>query len=319
MKPPVCLVTQPIHQAAIDVLRANGVTVRQASQGSMACVMAEAEGVDAVITRDLGFSEQAMIAAPNLQIIAGHGSGTDSIDLAAAARRGILVTHTPGMNSRSVAELTIGLMIGAARRICAADRAVHRNDWAYRYKADGIELHGRILGLVGFGTIARMVAGIASAGLGMRVIAWSPSVPAECFAECGVDQSPTLDDLLGRSDVVSLHRRLQPGAPPLLTEAHIARLRPGAIVVNTGRGAAIDQAAMAEALRGGRIGAAALDVLAQEPPSPMDPILAAPHATITPHLGATTEESLRRMALLCAAQVMDALDGRVPEFLVVSK
>ncbi|AQS85821.1 MAG: NAD(P)-dependent oxidoreductase [Acetobacter aceti] len=311
---PACFITQPIAKEAVAFLRQQNVTVRFASSMTMATVIKEVGAADAVITRDLGFSAAAVAAAPALRLIACHGSGTDRIAVDAAKTRGIVVTRALGSNSRSVAELTIGLMLTVARRICEADRAVRANDWVFRYRGAGMELHGKTLGLVGFGAIAREVARIAAAGFGMNVRAWSSSVEASVFAEHGVTMMSDLPSLLRSSDVISLHRPAGRGGDvsPVISDETIRDLRSGSILLNTSRGVAVDRDALLAALQSGRLAGAGLDVLAEEPPEPDDRLLQCEGVVFTPHVGAATTDALVRTAMMCAHQVMDVFAGRIP-------
>ncbi|GBQ88855.1 D-3-phosphoglycerate dehydrogenase [Acetobacter nitrogenifigens DSM 23921 = NBRC 105050] len=311
---PTCFITQPIAEKAVDFLRSQEIEVRFASSMTMDAVIAEVGSSEALITRDLGFSAEALAAAPALRVVACHGSGTNRIAVAAAKARGVTVTRAPGTNSRSVAELTIGLMLAVARRIGEADQAVRANDWAFRYRAGGMELYGKTLGLVGFGAIAREVARIAANGFGMKVLAWSPSVPAEVFAEHGVTPASDMPALLNASDVISLHRPAErPGdASPVITEETTGFLRPGSILLNSSRGAAVDHQALLSAIASGRLAGAGLDVLQQEPPRSDDPLLQCERIVFSPHIGAATEEALLRTAMMCAHQVIDVFSGRIP-------
>lgn len=311
-----CFITQPIHPEAVRFLHEQGFRTRFATMPTMEAVIAEVGDAEAVITRDLGFSAEAVAAAPALRIIACHGSGTNRIAVAAAARRGIPVTRAVDANSRSVAEMTIALMLAGARRICPADAAVRQGNWGFRYEGAGTELHRKTLALVGFGAIARHVAQIAGHGLGMKVVAWSPSVPDDVFAAHDVVRVACIEDLLVQADVLSLHRPASVSGQPLLDAKHLELLPGHAIIVNTSRGSAIDTRALTEMLKAGRLGAAALDVLPQEPPLPDEAALSCPGMTLTPHMGATTEEALIRMAMMCAHQIMDCLGGRVPAHIV---
>lgn len=311
-----CFITQPIHPRAVRFLHEQGVQTRFASQPTMEAVIAEVGDAEAVITRDLGFSADAIAAAPCLCIIACHGSGTNGIAVAAAARRGIPVTRAVNANSRSVAEMTIALMLAAARKICAADTAVRQGNWDFRYEGPGIELHGRTLALLGFGAIARHVAQIAGAGLGMKVMAWSPSVPEDVFAAHGAGRVEDIGDLLRQADVLSLHRPGDASGRPLLDRHNLSLLKPDTLIVNTSRGSAIDTQALRDLLVAGDLKAAALDVLPQEPPAPDEPALSAPSLILTPHIGATTEEALVRMAMMCVHQIIDCLAGRTPAHVI---
>jgi len=311
-----CFIVQPVHEAGIERLREGGVAARTASAADMATVAREIGDCAAVITRNAGIDAAAMDAARALRVIANHGVGTNKIDLAHAARLGIPTVFTPAANARSVAEQAIALMLAVARRVPAADAAVRSGDWGLRYEPGMVELHGKVLGLVGFGVIARMTAGIAQHGFGMHAVAWSPNTPDAALAEAGVGRATELAVLLEAADVVSLHRPLRPDTRHTIGAAEIARMRPGAILVNTARGELVDGDALAEALEMGRIAGAGLDVFAIEPLPAGDRLLRAPRTVLAPHLGGATDDALRETALQCAEQILDALAGRRPRHLV---
>ncbi|GBQ27379.1 hydroxyacid dehydrogenase [Gluconacetobacter azotocaptans] len=307
-----CFIVQPVHSDGVACLRDAGITVRFASSADMAVVAAEIGDAVAVITRDAGLDARAMAAASGLRVIAGHGVGTNRIDLPQAKRRGIMVVNTPDTNIRSVAEYTIGLMFAVARRITEADRAVRAGNWGFRYQGHMAELHGKSLGLVGFGQIARLVASMARAALDMEVAVWSPNVPDDIIRMAGVRRADTLHGLLAMSDVVSLHRPLRPDTVNTIDDAALRAIRPGAMLINTGRGGLVDIQALNRALRDGRLGGAALDVFAREPPATDDPVLAMPRVVLSPHIAGATEEAMRATAVLCATQIIDCLNGRTP-------
>jgi D-3-phosphoglycerate dehydrogenase / 2-oxoglutarate reductase len=307
-----CFIVQPIHADGIACLRDAGIAVRFASATDMTLVAAEIGDAVAVITRDAGLDARAMAAAPGLRIVAGHGVGTNRIDLPQAERRGIMVVNTPDTNIRSVAEYTIGLMFAVARRITEADRAVRTGDWGFRYQGRMVELHGMSLGLVGFGQIARLVASMARAALDMKVVVWSPSVPDDIIRMAGARRADTLHDLLAMSDVVSVHRPLRPDTVNTIDDAALRAIRPGAMLINTGRGGLVDIQALDRALRDGRVRGAALDVFANEPPAPDDPVMAMPRVVLSPHIAGATEDAMRATAVLCATQIIDGLNGRTP-------
>jgi len=234
-----------------------------------------------------------MAACPDLKAIVFLGTGAASfVDLAAAADLGITVRNYKGYGDRSVAEHTIAMLFAAVRRIAEMDRAVR----AGRFEPiDSFEIRGRKLGLIGTGGIGGEVARMA-AGLGMQVLAWNrsgvdPALPAEAVE---------LDDLLARADIVSLHLALNEETRGFLDAARIGRLKPGAILVNTARGAILDEAALIEALRAGRLRHAALDVFVEEPLPAGHALLGLDNVTLTPHAGFMTREAsvnLVRMAL----------------------
>jgi D-3-phosphoglycerate dehydrogenase len=311
-----CFIVQPIHPAGLDRLREGGVTPRIASAHDMATVAREMPGCVAVITRNAGLDAQAMDATPSLKVIANHGVGTNKIDLTHAASLGIPTVFTPTANARSVAEHAIALTLALARKVIPADGAVRGCDWSLRYEARMVELHGKTLGLAGFGTIGRMTAAIARHGFGMRLLVFSPSTPDAVLAEAGAARAPTLRALLEVSDVVSLHRPLRPDTRNMIDAQALAHMKPTAFLVNTARGELVDTVALSEALHSGRIAGAAQDVFKVEPAPAGEPLLHAPNSVLAPHIGGVTEEAMRETALQCADQVLDVLAGRRPQHLV---
>lgn len=262
-------------------------------------------GADALVAGMDPVTAEVMDAAPRLKVIAKHGVGTDTIDLEAARERGIPVVCAPGSNSRAVAEYTFGLLLDATRRISASHTAVAGGGWPKHF---GPELHGKTLGIVGFGRIGRLVAGYAQA-FGMQVLAHDPYVPGGTVAAAGAEPAP-LDGLLGRADVVTLH--LPPSEGPLLTAARLASMKPGAVLVNAARGILVDDTALAEALHSGRLAAAALDAFDVEPLPDSHPLRTAPRVTLTSHMAACTPEANRLMGLMVAEDVLRVLHGQAP-------
>ncbi|GAA2264550.1 2-hydroxyacid dehydrogenase [Streptomyces ruber] len=260
---------------------------------------------DALIAGMDPVTAEVMDAAPRLKVIAKHGVGTDTIDLDAARERGIPVVCAPGSNSRAVAEYAFGLILDATRRITASHTAVMAGGWPKHF---GPELHGKTLGVVGFGRIGRLVAGYAQA-FGMRVLAHDPYVPGDAVTVTGAEPAD-LDTLLGRADVVTLH--LPPAGEPLLTAARLATMKRGAVLVNAARGDLVDDTALAEALHSGHLAAAALDAFAAEPLPHGHPLRTAPGVTLTSHMAACTPEANRAMGLMVAEDVLRVLAGQAP-------
>jgi phosphoglycerate dehydrogenase-like enzyme len=241
-------------------------------------------------------------------VIGVHGTGMDRVDHAGAAARGVRVVNTPGTNAVAVAELALALTLVCARDLPGAQAAARAGDAGFRDRRPGVELSGRQLGLVGFGHVARALIPMAK-GLGMRTAVWSRrAAPAE-IAAAGADPAADLDALCAEADVLSLHA--VPDGPPLLDARRLGLMRPHAILVNTARGALVDEAALAAALRAGRLRAAALDATREEPPLPDSPLRDCPGLILTPHVGGATAEALERTALAVARLVLQAL-GRAP-------
>jgi glyoxylate reductase len=236
-------------------------------------------------------------AAPNLRIVANHGVGLDNVDVPACTRRRVAVSNTPDVLTEDTADLTIALLLAVARRLGEAEAVLRSGAWTGWEPGQllGTELGGRTLGIVGFGRIGRAVATRAAA-FGMRVVHSRP-LP--------------LDELLAASDVVSLHCPLTAETRDLIGRAELARMKPGAILLNTARGLLVDEEALADALESGHLGGAGLDVYRDEPKlSPR--LLRAPRAVLLPHVGSATHRTRARMAELCARAVAGVLAGRRP-------
>lgn len=242
-------------------------------------------------------------ACPALRTIVFMGTGASSyIDLAAAAARGIAVHTIKGYGDRSVAEHALALMFDCGRRVARMDRALRAGRWR---TLDGIEFAGKTLGVVGTGGVGRETARLAAA-LGMKVLAWNRSgVPA------GLPCTPAdgLDSLLAAADVVSLHVALNDATAGMIDARRLALMRPEAILINTARGAVVDEAALAEALRSGRLRAAGLDVFADEPLPAGHPLAALENVTLTPHAAFMTAEASARLLRLALERMRAALDG----------
>jgi glyoxylate reductase len=230
-------------------------------------------------------------AGPGLRVIANFGVGYDSVDVAEATRRAIVVSNTPDVLTEATAELTIALMLALLRRVVEGDRLVRRRDeWALAPTFMlGEGLAGKTLGIVGLGRIGREVAGLAEA-FGMRIVHTRGSGPYE--------ELP-LDQLLARADVVSLHVRLTPGTRHLIGASELSLMRPGAVLVNVSRGPVVDEAALVHALEEGRIAGAALDVYEHEPEVSAG-LLELENVVLSPHLGSSTHAAREAMGMLCA-------------------
>lgn len=307
--PPTCVITQPIHPTGPELLRAAGCeVVEPKTPAALLVALAEA---DAVIVRD-GFSADAMDAAPRLALIANHGTGVDRIDVGHASALGIPVTSTPGANARSVAEHALMLMFATARQAVVADAATRRGHWGFKYQRPMLSLYGQTLGIIGFGRTGHMLCEMASRGLGMRVLVWSPRADTDGIEAAGARRVEVLDELLRQSDVVSLHRTMRPEHKHTLDAAGIARMKPSAIVVNTSRGALIEEEALIAALASGRLFGAGLDVFENQPFRATSRLATLENVVLTPHVAGSSQEALQETASQCARQVIDALAGRPP-------
>ncbi|MFJ3058060.1 hydroxyacid dehydrogenase [Herbaspirillum sp. NPDC087042] len=309
----LCVIAQPIHPVGSELLRAAGITVLQ-SAGPDA-LAAEVARADAAIVRD-GLNVAQLDGATRLLLVANHGTGTDKIAVAHAHQLGIAVSNTPLANVRAVAEHTLYLMLAAAHQAVSADAATRTGNWRFKYDSRSVSLYGKTLGIVGFGRIGELLCEMAGRGLGMRVLVWSPRADPAAIHAAGAQAAGSLAQLLGQSDVVSLHRPLRSDTAHTINVETLAQMKTDAILVNTSRGGLIDETALVQALREGRIGGAGLDVFEQEPLSPSSPLAALPNVVLSPHIAGSSQEALRATATQCAEQVIAALSGRQPDNLL---
>lgn len=278
--------------------------VETAGKGPEALKTALATAAALVVRSETKVTSQLLEGAPNLRVIARAGVGTDNIDLEDATRRGIPVLTAPGGNSTSAAEHTFALLLSLLRRIPWAARSLEEGKWD-RKPFEGTELRGKTLGVLGLGRIGTQVARIGQ-GFGMTVIGFDAYVHAAHAQAMGVELL-SLKEVLHRADVVTLHLTLTDETRGLLNEQRLAQCKRGAVLVNTARGALVDERALVAALVSGHLGGAALDVFDPEP-LPMDsPLRRAPNCLLTPHLGASTREAQQRVAVEIAEAVRDAL------------
>ena len=308
---PTILVTAPkLAKAGADLLAQAGARLIYLSDpDSVEEVerIMEAEPVDAVISRTVQLKARAIEACPTLKVISKHGVGVSNIDIDAATARGIPVYVTPGANAQSVAEMTLGLMFAAARRIGWMDAELHAGRWSRAQ--DGVELHGKTLGLVGFGQIGQRVARVCLA-LGMDVLAFDPALADGRSPVDGARLTQSLAAMLPLIDVLSLHVPLNKHTRNMLGAAQLAAMRRGAILVNTARGEVIDELALIAALQSGQLHAAGLDTMATEPLPAGSPLAALPNVVLTPHVGGSTPAALAGMASGAARNVLGWLQGK---------
>ncbi len=300
------LVTDPVDDLILGALRTAGVEVDYRpglSRGELLNVIYD---YDAIVVRSRTKVDREVIdKARRLKVIARAGVGLDNVDLKAAAEKGIRVVNAPAAATQSVAELTIGLLIAAARRLTESIDLARRGVWK---KVMGTELYGKTLAVVGFGRIGRRVAEIAKA-IGMDIVAYDVVDIGDYAEKLGARQAEDLYEALRVADAVTLHVPLTPQTRHLLSWEEFKVMKQGVILVNTSRGAVVDSEALLWALEQGIVGAAALDVLEHEPPqTEAERKLAAhPRVILTTHIGASTREAQRRVAEETARKLLDAL------------
>jgi D-3-phosphoglycerate dehydrogenase len=258
-----------------------------------------------VISRTLDLTAKAIASCPTLKVISKHGVGVSNIDVAAATARGIPVYVTPGANAQSVTEMTLALMFAAARRVSWMDHEIRVGRWSRAQ--DGLELSGRTLGLVGFGQVARRVS-VACQAIGMSVIVYDPLLPEGSDLQ-GAERVASLEQLLPRSQVLSLHVPLTDKTRGFIGAEQLALLPRNALLINTARGEVIDEPALIAALRDRRLYAAGLDTMAVEPLPTNSPLLGLDNVVLTPHVGGSTPAALAAMAVGAARNVLGYLNG----------
>jgi glyoxylate reductase len=306
------LVTSPL---SIDVrpllpdLQVLGGDVRLDRPALLAAV-ADIDGLICLLSDRI--DAELLAHAPRLRVVGNHAVGVDNIDLAACAARGVAVANTPNVLTEATADLTLALLLATARRLVEADTLVRSGGWT-GWEPDqllGADLAGHTLGIIGMGRIGQAVARRAT-GFDLDIIYAAPrpvaGVPGRLVA---------LDELLGRSDFVSVHVPLTPATRGLISARALAVMKPTAILVNTARGPIVDEAALIDALAHGRIGGAGLDVFAEEPSVPVA-LRSDPRVVVLPHIGSATRRTRARMVTLAATAVREVLAGRRPPNLVV--
>lgn len=304
------LLYEPIVDAGMQVLQAAG-NVRLASGVDEAAIIREIADIDGVIIRSRGRMTRAILAqAPRLKVVGRHGVGVDNVDLAAATEYGVQVVNTPLAVIEAVAEHTIALMLAASKKIVRMHECLRQGDFEVRYRETGRELRDRPVGIIGFGNIGRRVAQICHLAFGMQILYCDVRRAPDLEAALGARQMP-LDELLAAADYVTVHVPLLPETRHLMGAREFALMRPDAYFFNAARGEVVDERALYEALRDGRIAGAGIDVFAQEPTPSDNPLLKLDNVVLTPHAATATEESMRDMSLV-ALDLVRVLRGEPP-------
>ncbi len=308
------LITDGLEKEAIDSLRkAHQVDVAEPDAKAL---LEQIPAYDALIVRGrTKVTKDVFAKAGNLKVVGRAGVGVDNIDVAEATARKVIVVNAPTASTVSVAELAIGHMISWCRYLPQADKSIKEGKWEKK-SFEGHEMYGKTLGLIGSGRIGAEVAKRAQA-FGMTVIAFDPYLPPEVAARINVALVDK-EKLLRESDFISVHAALTPETRGMVGAKDFAMMKKTAVIVNCARGEIIQEAALADALKNGVIAGAAIDVFEKEPPAG-SPLVTAPHVVFTPHLGASTHEAQTRAGGIIADQVMKALSGKRPDYLVNPK
>lgn len=298
------LLAEPVAEETVMYLAEKGYQIKHGRGLEQDVLLADLADCDAIIVRVAKIDRALPIACPALQVIAKHSAGYDAIDVDAAKALGRHVVYTPHANALSVAEHVVALMLACAKCLPRVMRGYAAGDFAIKDRAGSIEISGKTLGLIGLGRIGAEVARIAMHGFGIHVLAYDPYlVPQNCPP--GVTLCPARDDLLVQADVVSLHLPLTEQTRHSMDAAAFARMKPCAMLINTSRGAVVDQAALLHALETGAIAAAGLDVCDPEPCPPNSPLFALDYVVLTPHSAAAMHDAMVRMG----RQATDEMDA----------
>jgi len=314
MKPYRVLLYEDMHQAGKDLLaeKAELIFAKSLVENEL---IEQVKDVDAIVIRANGaVTARLMDAASRLKVIGRHGVGVEAIDLQAAKARGIIVCNTPDANVESVAEQAVGFMLTVSKQILKADIALRQGRWGVRYEYIGQELFGRTLGMVGMGRIGSRVAEICHFGFQMPVV-YSDVVQYPTIEEKLDAKRLSLDELLAQADYVSIHVPLLPSTKGMLGKEQLARMKDGAILINTARGAVVDEAALIEALTSGHLAGAGMDVYEVEPTPVDNPLFQLENVVLSPHMAAHTDDALKAMSMI-AKDIINVLEGRVPVYRV---
>ena len=315
MTKPIVLIAEELSPATIDALGPD-FEIRSCDGANRAELLPALADVDAVLVRSATkMDAEAIAAAKNLKVIARAGVGLDNVDVPAATQAGVMVVNAPTSNITSAAELAVGLLLATARNIAPANEALKNGAWK-RSKYGGVELLDKKVGVVGFGRIGQLVAERLK-GFGMEVLAYDPFVSAQKAGQLGA-RLVTLDELLEESDFITVHLPKTQETLGLIGKEALSKVKPSVRIINAARGGIVDEEALAEALREGRVAGAGIDVFAKEPTTE-SPLFDFESVVVTPHLGASTDEAQEKAGVAVARSVRLALGGDlVPDAVNVS-
>ncbi len=306
------LVSDELAEEGIEILREHAMVDVNTGLSEDELV-ATIENYDALLVRSgTQVTERVIEAGKRLKFIGRAGAGVDNIDMNAATRRGIIVANAPEGNTLAATEHTMAMMLSLCRNIPQANASMQAGEWK-RSKFMGVELNEKTLGIIGLGRIGREVAKRASS-FNMHIIGYDPFIPAEKAAEMGIE-SMSLDQLYQRADIITIHTPLIKETRHMINEKTIALMKNGVRIINCARGGIIDEAALAAAVKSGKVAGAAIDVFEEEPPKNC-PLIGIANIVLTPHLGASTVEAQKNVAISIAKQCLEVLRGGDAKYVV---
>jgi D-3-phosphoglycerate dehydrogenase len=312
------LVTDKMADEALQLLKDAGhnVTYDEMDHDTL---LKEVSKYDALMVRGRTKAVAEIVnegAKGNLKVIGRAGIGVDNVDIETAAKHKIPVVNAPTGATASVAELAIGHMLVLSRHITRADSTTKKGEWIKK-QLKGNELNGKTLGLIGTGNIGKMTGNLAQC-FGMKIIGYDPFISKEDMAKDGIEKIEKLENLMGRSDYISLHLPHISATHHIVNKEMISKMKPSAYLINCARGGTVDEKALYDALKNGKIAGAGIDVFESEPPKD-NPLLELDNVVLTPHLGANTKEGQIRAGTVFADQIIKVLEGKEPDFCVNNK
>ncbi len=309
------LLPQPIESEAIALLERENCTIASAPDPAPETVLPLLKNAHGLILRTgITITHDLMDAADNLLVISRTGSGLDNVDVAAASEKGIIVTSNLGVNTISVAEHVLSMMLALSKRLAVMDHAVRSGNFGIRYQNLPRDINGKTIGLLGLGRIGCEIGKICHQVFGMQVFAYDPYLPDEKKAEYRSWATfAELYELLSKSDVISIHVPLTDKTRHLVGDAEFSLMKTDAILINASRGGVVNETALVKALQNAEIAGAGLDVFSEEPVQPDNPLLKLDNVILTPHTAALTRECVTRMATEAAKCVLDVFSGREPQ------
>jgi len=312
------LITDKMAEEAVQVLKKAGHNVTY-NEMDAATLVKEIGKYDALMIRSRTKAVKEVVEAGakgNLKVIGRAGIGVDNVDIETAGKHKIPVVNAPTGATASVAELTLGHILTLSRNIAYADKTMKKGEWAKK-TLKGFELDGKTLGLIGTGNIGKYTAKLAKC-FGMKVIGYDPFISKENMKKDGIEKVDEVAQIMEKSDYISLHIPHMPATHHIVNEEMIGKMKPSAYIINCARGGTVDEKALYNALKNGKIAGAALDVYEKEPPE-KSPLFELDNVVMTPHIGANTKEGQIKAGTICAEQINKVLAGKQPDYCVNKK
>jgi len=305
------LIPQDIAEEGKKFLRDRGYEIKMGTGATASAIAKDVVDCDAILLRTAPLPAEVIEAGRKLKVVARHGVGFDNIDVSKATEHGVWVTFAPESNASTVAEHTIGCILALARNFLRCDKELRAGNWEVRNQLTGMDLEGKVLGIVGLGKIGRRVAKKAALGLDMKVAAYDPYLKTAQFPEY-VRTAESWQEVFRLSDFVTLHLPSTARTKGIVGRKEFGLMKPTAYLINAARGEIVNEPELIEALRNKALAGAALDVFEREPPAEDNELLALENVLLTPHNAALTRECMIRMALHAAQGIDEVLSGRQP-------